>query len=55
MYVLDTPGVLVPNINDIETGLKLSLTGSTNHLGFSRSTYVVTSLTSHWGGNTDTI
>ncbi|KAF3441192.1 hypothetical protein FNV43_RR15104 [Rhamnella rubrinervis] len=28
IYVLDTPGVLVPNIADIETGLKLALSGS---------------------------
>ncbi|KAL2923562.1 Short integuments 2 mitochondrial [Bienertia sinuspersici] len=28
IYVLDTPGVLVPSISDIETGLKLALTGS---------------------------
>ncbi|KAF9604759.1 hypothetical protein IFM89_010261 [Coptis chinensis] len=28
IYVLDTPGVLVPSIPDIETGLKLALTGS---------------------------
>ncbi|PWA45474.1 P-loop containing nucleoside triphosphate hydrolases superfamily protein [Artemisia annua] len=28
IYVLDTPGVLVPTISDIETGLKLALTGS---------------------------
>ncbi|KAF9679622.1 hypothetical protein SADUNF_Sadunf06G0033800 [Salix dunnii] len=28
IYVLDTPGVLVPSIPDIETGLKLSLAGS---------------------------
>ncbi|XP_024982190.1 short integuments 2, mitochondrial isoform X2 [Cynara cardunculus var. scolymus] len=28
IYVLDTPGVLVPTIPDIETGLKLALTGS---------------------------
>lgn len=27
IYVLDTPGVLVPSIPDIETGLKLSLAG----------------------------
>ncbi|CAM6104759.1 unnamed protein product [Calypogeia fissa] len=27
-YVLDTPGVLVPNIQDIEMGIKLSLTGA---------------------------
>ncbi|XXG85433.1 hypothetical protein AAC387_Pa11g0510 [Persea americana] len=27
IYVLDTPGVLVPSIPDIETGLKLALTG----------------------------
>ena len=27
IYVLDTPGVLVPSISDIETGLKLALTG----------------------------
>ncbi|KAK9138732.1 hypothetical protein Sjap_009326 [Stephania japonica] len=29
IYVLDTPGVLVPSIPDIETGLKLALTGLT--------------------------
>ncbi|MCL7033661.1 hypothetical protein MKW94_027582 [Papaver nudicaule] len=28
IYVLDTPGILVPSIPDIETGLKLALTGS---------------------------
>ncbi|CAK8543216.1 unnamed protein product [Lathyrus sativus] len=28
IYVLDTPGVLVPSISDIETGLKLALAGS---------------------------
>ncbi|OIT28464.1 PREDICTED: short integuments 2, mitochondrial-like isoform X1 [Nicotiana attenuata] len=28
VYVLDTPGVLVPSIPDIETGLKLALAGS---------------------------
>lgn len=28
IYVLDTPGVLVPSIPDIETGLKLALSGS---------------------------
>lgn len=28
IYVLDSPGVLVPNIPDIETGLKLALSGS---------------------------
>lgn len=28
IYVLDTPGVLVPSIPDIETGLKLALTGA---------------------------
>lgn len=28
IYVLDTPGVLVPSIADIETGLKLALAGS---------------------------
>ncbi|XP_057506355.1 short integuments 2, mitochondrial-like isoform X1 [Actinidia eriantha] len=28
IYVLDSPGVLVPSIPDIETGLKLALTGS---------------------------
>lgn len=28
IYVLDTPGVLVPSIQDIETGLKLALAGS---------------------------
>uniref|UniRef100_A0A803MAE0 CP-type G domain-containing protein n=1 Tax=Chenopodium quinoa TaxID=63459 RepID=A0A803MAE0_CHEQI len=28
IYVLDTPGVLVPSIPDIETGLKLAATGS---------------------------
>ncbi|KAF7819042.1 Short integuments 2, mitochondrial [Senna tora] len=28
IYVLDTPGVLVPSIPDIETGLKLALAGS---------------------------
>jgi ribosome biogenesis GTPase A len=27
IYVLDTPGVLVPSIPDIETGLKLALAG----------------------------
>jgi hypothetical protein len=27
IYVLDTPGVLVPSIPDMETGLKLALTG----------------------------
>lgn len=27
IYVLDTPGVLVPSIPDLETGLKLALTG----------------------------
>lgn len=38
IYVLDTPGVLVPSIPDIETGLKLALAGLTflnfvgNHL-----------------------
>lgn len=29
IYVLDTPGVLVPKISDMETGLKLALTGMT--------------------------
>lgn len=29
IYVLDTPGVLVPSISDIETGLKLALAGLT--------------------------
>ncbi|XP_020587219.1 short integuments 2, mitochondrial, partial [Phalaenopsis equestris] len=28
IYVLDTPGVLVPSIPDIETGLKLAVTGA---------------------------
>ncbi|XP_010246386.1 PREDICTED: short integuments 2, mitochondrial isoform X2 [Nelumbo nucifera] len=28
IYVLDTPGILVPSIPDIETGLKLALTGA---------------------------
>lgn len=28
IYVLDTPGVLVPSIPDIETGLKLALSGA---------------------------
>ncbi|XP_059668399.1 short integuments 2, mitochondrial isoform X2 [Cornus florida] len=28
IYVLDTPGILVPSIPDIETGLKLALAGS---------------------------
>lgn len=28
IYALDTPGVLVPNIGDVDTGLKLSLTGT---------------------------
>ncbi|XP_042513885.1 short integuments 2, mitochondrial [Macadamia integrifolia] len=28
IYVLDTPGILVPSIPDIETGLKLAVTGS---------------------------
>lgn len=28
VYVLDTPGVLVPNIDNIDTGLKLALTGN---------------------------
>ncbi|KAJ1430001.1 P-loop containing nucleoside triphosphate hydrolase [Sesbania bispinosa] len=28
IYVLDTPGVLVPSISDIETGVKLALAGS---------------------------
>ncbi|CAN6443967.1 unnamed protein product [Victoria cruziana] len=28
IYVLDTPGVLVPSISNIETGLKLALVGS---------------------------
>ncbi|XP_052171958.1 short integuments 2, mitochondrial isoform X2 [Diospyros lotus] len=28
IYVLDTPGVLVPSIPDVETGLKLALAGS---------------------------
>ncbi|XP_008786812.2 short integuments 2, mitochondrial isoform X2 [Phoenix dactylifera] len=28
IYVLDTPGVLMPSIPDIETGLKLALTGA---------------------------
>ncbi|MED6169544.1 Short integuments 2, mitochondrial [Stylosanthes scabra] len=28
IYVLDSPGVLVPSISDIETGLKLALAGS---------------------------
>ncbi|CAN1173361.1 Short integuments 2, mitochondrial [Linum perenne] len=28
IYVLDTPGVLIPSIPDIETGLKLALAGS---------------------------
>jgi ribosome biogenesis GTPase A len=28
IYVLDTPGVLVPSISDIETGLKLALAGT---------------------------
>ncbi|KAG0485826.1 hypothetical protein HPP92_009905 [Vanilla planifolia] len=28
IYVLDTPGVLVPSVQDIETGLKLALTGA---------------------------
>ncbi|GMN35934.1 hypothetical protein TIFTF001_042320 [Ficus carica] len=28
VYVLDTPGILVPSIPDIETGLKLALAGS---------------------------
>ena len=27
IYVLDTPGVLVPSILDIKTGLKLALVG----------------------------
>lgn len=27
VYVLDTPGILVPNIDNIDTGLKLALTG----------------------------
>lgn len=28
IFVLDTPGVLVPNISDLDTGLKLALTGA---------------------------
>lgn len=28
MWVVDTPGVLVPRIDDSETGLKLGLTGA---------------------------
>jgi len=28
MYVMDTPGVMVPRIADLETGLKLALTGA---------------------------
>lgn len=32
IYVLDTPGVLVPKISDMETGLKLALTGMTVQL-----------------------
>jgi hypothetical protein len=32
---LDTPGVLVPNIDNIDTGLKLALTG--NNLSFDSS------------------
>ncbi|XP_058186596.1 uncharacterized protein LOC131303652 [Rhododendron vialii] len=32
IYVLDTPGVLVPSMPDIETGLKLALAGSVKDL-----------------------
>jgi ribosome biogenesis GTPase A len=32
--VLDTPGVLVPSIPDMETGLKLALTGYTSNKCF---------------------
>lgn len=28
VYVLDTPGIMVPRVNDTETGLKLGLTGA---------------------------
>ncbi|KAH7430023.1 hypothetical protein KP509_09G078800 [Ceratopteris richardii] len=28
IFILDTPGVLVPNISDLDTGLKLALTGA---------------------------
>ena len=27
-YLIDTPGVMVPNVKDIETGMKLALIGS---------------------------
>ncbi|BAT85240.1 hypothetical protein VIGAN_04276400 [Vigna angularis var. angularis] len=30
IYVLDSPGVLVSSISDIETGLKLALVGTTS-------------------------
>lgn len=36
IYVLDTPGVLVPSIPDIETGLKLAVAGS-KHSSLSES------------------
>uniref|UniRef100_A0A7N2R774 G domain-containing protein n=1 Tax=Quercus lobata TaxID=97700 RepID=A0A7N2R774_QUELO len=35
IYVLETPGVLVPSIPDIETELKLALAGSLGQLGVS--------------------
>lgn len=34
IYVLDTPGVLVPSIPDIETGLKLALAGLNSSFSF---------------------
>lgn len=36
IYVLDTPGVLVPSIPDIETGLKLALSGKSFPLDLSQ-------------------
>jgi hypothetical protein len=38
--VLDTPGVLVPSIPDMETGLKLALTGKTLGHFFVSSTHL---------------
>jgi len=29
IYLLDTPGILTPNVPDIETGLRLALCGKT--------------------------
>ncbi|KAF6155302.1 hypothetical protein GIB67_019828 [Kingdonia uniflora] len=40
IYVLDTPGVLVPSISDIEIGLKLALTGHIAPLGINGAIFI---------------